>query len=261
MQNSALLCGFVAMLSGVAACASPVAEETVGVSRSPIIGGTATAGTPSVMALYARKPGADSGALCTTTLIAPRVLVTAAHCVATATVGEGAEFKALIGSDLNDANNRPRVVNVTAVRWDEAFNEKAPQEGHDIGIAILEEAITDITPMPINLEPLADSLTGADIHLVGYGLNDGFGQKGAGVKREAMVKLNSFDPTLLQTGNFFGKTICSGDSGGPVLAQVNGVETLIGVNSFGIAFCIGPANSTRVDAYRVFIERFLVEYP
>lgn len=252
MRHSVLLCGLVAAVAG---CAAPASDEGVSMTRSSIVGGTATTATPAVMALYGLVPGAEGGALCTATLINPRLLLTAAHCVATSTVGAGAEFSALIGADLNDAANRPLRLKVASVLWDEAFDSTAPQNGHDIGAAVLAEPITDIAPLAFNLEALPASLTGTDVRLVGYGLNDGFGQTGAGLKREAVVKLNSFDTTLVQTGSFFGRTICSGDSGGPVFATLGGVETVIAVNSFGIAFCIGPASSTRVDAYRTFVEK------
>ena len=64
------------------------------------------------------------------------------------------------------------------------------------------------------------------------------------------------DDKFVVTGGF-GKTMCSGDSGGPVLATINGVETVIGVNSFGFVYCIGAGNSTRVDAYVPWVDQYL----
>ena len=94
------------------------------------------------------------------------------------------------------------------------------------------------------------------MRIVGYGLNDGFGQKGAGIKRTAKTKLTNFTDKLVTHGTWT-QRICQGDSGGPVLAKVNGVETVIGVNSYGFIFCLGTSNSTRVDTYKSFVEGFL----
>ena len=39
--------------------------------------------------------------------------------------------------------------------------------------------------------------------------------------------------------------------------KIGGVETVIGVNSFGILLCLFEASSTRVDTYKSFVEKYL----
>lgn len=244
------------MLVGCAAEATSSTDiDRAAAADSEIIGGTEHTGDPAIIALYGKKPGEDKGALCTSTLIAPKVLLTAAHCVDPAVTGEGLEFFALTGPNLTDSSNPSPKIKVVATHWDPEFSQSDLMGGHDIAVAILETAHT-ATPVPWNKAPLPSSLTGTKIRVVGYGLNDGFGQTGAGVKRQSQIKLNSFDDKFVVTGGF-GGTICSGDSGGPVLAKINGVETVIGVNSFGMIFCIAAANSTRVDTYADWIEQYL----
>ncbi len=241
------------MLVGCAANVSP--DETVGETDSAIIGGTPTTGDPAIVALYGKKPGEDKGSLCTATLIAPKVLLTAAHCVSPAVVGEGLVFSALLGANLTDqANPSPRIA-VTEVHWDTQFNAQNLTAGHDIGVAILATPMK-ATPLPYNAAVLPSSLSGTNIRLVGYGLNDGFQQTGAGIKRKAEIRLNSFDDKFVVTGGF-GSTMCSGDSGGPVLAKINGVETVIGVNSYGFIYCLASGNSTRVDSYSDFVDSYV----
>ena len=76
------------------------------------------------------------------------------------------------------------------------------------------------------------------------------------MKRQSQLKLNKFDTKLVSTGGFL-NTICSGDSGGPILAKVDGKETVIAVNSYGLIFCLAASSSTRVDTYKSFVEQYL----
>lgn len=234
--------------------ASP-AEQAIAEAQQPIIGGTPTTGDPAVVALYGIKPGADKGALCTATIISPTVVLTAAHCVDPSIVGTDLVYNVLTGNDLTDKAHPSQKLAVKETHFDPLFDHNNILNGHDIAVAILETPTT-IKPIAWNSEPLDLALKGQSARIVGYGLNDGFGQKGAGVKRVATVKLNDFDDLLVKTGDLL-HTICSGDSGGPVLMKVGGVEKVVGVNSFGIVFCLFSGNSTRVDKYASFVKSFL----
>jgi hypothetical protein len=110
--------------------------------------------------------------------------------------------------------------------------------------------------MAINQTALDSSLQGSSVTIVGYGFNNGFARTGGGVKRIASTTLDGWNDQLVQTGN--GSTgICYGDSGGPVIATMNGVDTIIGVNSFGALFCVDQANSTRPDTNLDFISQYV----
>lgn len=123
-------------------------------------------------------------------------------------------------------------------------------------MVILEQPVQGVRPIKFNRQPLTQAMVNQPARLVGYGLNDGFGQKGAGIKRQANLKLNSYSETLVKTGDLF-RRICSGDSGGPVLMKINNEETVVGVNSFGLIFCLGDGASTRVDKYLSFLDPYL----
>lgn len=235
--------------------ASAPAAETTDTSNDEIIGGTPTTGDPAIVALYGTKEGQEGGSLCTATLITPTVLLTAAHCVSPETVGEGVTFRALLGANLTDATTPSPSIPVSEVHFDPEFSAQNLPNGHDIAVAILAQPHT-ATPIPWNKKPLSQSLVGTKVRAVGYGLNDGFGQKGAGIKRQSQLKLNKFDTKLVSTGGFL-NTICSGDSGGPILANVDGKETVIAVNSYGLIFCLAASSSTRVDTYKSFVEQYL----
>lgn len=233
----------------------PALAATLGESQQPIIGGTPTTGDPAIVALYGIAPGADKGVLCTATIISPKVVLTAAHCVDPALAGTGLVYSVLTGNDLTDKAHPSPKLAVKETHFDPLFDHNNILNGHDIAVAILETPTT-ITPMAWNSAPLDASLKGQPARIVGYGLNDGLGQKGAGIKRMANVKLNDFDELLVKTGDLL-HTICSGDSGGPVLMKIGGVEKVVGVNSFGIIFCLFSGNSTRVDKYASFVRSYL----
>jgi secreted trypsin-like serine protease len=87
-------------------------------------------------------------------------------------------------------------------------------------------------------------------------LSDGFAQTGAGTKRDATTRLNSISNVVLDIGDLFHKT-CNGDSGGPAFMTIDGVETLVGVTSYGFIFCLGDGFDTRIDLYNSFIAQYL----
>jgi secreted trypsin-like serine protease len=62
---------------------------------------------------------------------------------------------------------------------------------------------------------------------------------------------NIFDPlTQLCAGDIDDlKGVCNGDSGGPLIKNVNGQWTLIGIVSYGRIGCSGYGGFTRVNAF------------
>jgi hypothetical protein len=172
-------------------------------------------------------------------------------------VGKGVNFYVLTAPDLTDKAHPSPKLAVKETHYDPAFDPKNVLSGHDIAVVVLDKPTT-IKPIPWNGDALADGLKGQPVRLVGYGLNDSFGQKGAGIKRQVTAQLNGFDGNFVKTGSLIPwKGICSGDSGGPVLMKLGGVEKVVGVNSFGVIFCLAESNSTRVDTYKSFIKTYL----
>jgi secreted trypsin-like serine protease len=245
--------GFV-LVGALGGCApsSVDAAGDGGSSSADIIGGARTSSHPAVMALFAGDPRTGSGALCTASLIAPRVLLTAAHCVSAEEVGADAQFLVLTGGDVR--KNPTSRLAVDSVLHDSAFSAHDLQGGHDIGAVILEEAL-DTRPLPVN-RSAPTALAGRSIRIVGYGVNDGSAQTGAGIKRTATTTIRDVGPRLLFLGDATHDT-CQGDSGGPALATVGGEDTIVGVTSFGDAGCAQGGYDTRVDLYGSFIDRAL----
>jgi V8-like Glu-specific endopeptidase len=222
-------------------------------SQQPLIGGTTDSGDPSVVALLATNN--QGQALCTSEVIAPTVLLTAAHCVDPSETGPGAVFDVVQGSDAHFGTQPTGPSIVSETHYDTAFDANQLQNGHDVGIVILSQPLP-LTPFPFNKSPVDQSMVGQPVRLIGYGLSDAATQSGAGTKRQLTTTLDDFDNLLLHIGDT-GMDSCEGDSGGPALMKINGVDTIMGVTSFGNQDCSGGGYYTRIDDYTSFINQYL----
>ncbi|WP_437580813.1 S1 family peptidase [Sorangium sp. So ce887] len=217
-----------------------------------IIGGTIDEGDPAVAMLQITH--GDSSTICTASVIAPKVLLTAAHCVQPDMV-EGATVRAFFGTDSR--SEEETWVNVAETHFHPEYDHEATHAGHDIAVAILEEPVA-IQPLPYNRAPMTEDRVGEPVRLIGFGDDhEIFGW--SGVKLHVSTIVSTVTPLLLGLGDADHHT-CQGDSGGPALMDVNGVPTIVGVTSFGNAsppsICTDGWH-TRVDLYLDFIDPFV----
>jgi V8-like Glu-specific endopeptidase len=237
---------FIAMLS---ACApQPELDEPARATQA-ITGGAVDTNDSAIVLLYA-EDGA-SAFICTAALIAPKVLLTAAHCVSSTLHSAATKYYAFYGNDLNAA--RPGDLHpIAEVHAHPAWDVNKLVAGHDVGVAILKDAAT-MPPLPLRRTALQVSELGRSLRLVGYGATDGASQAGTGIKRETQTGLDDFDDFTL-TYNDASHLTCNGDSGGPALLVRNGVEEIVGLTSFGDETCVQYGVDTRVDAELAFID-------
>lgn len=226
---------------------SVIAEDT-----STIIGGESDTGDPSVVAVYAQQPGQPGGFLCTGSIIAPTVVLTAAHCVSESETGPGATFTVLTSPNINRSGAHGLAVR--EVHANPLWSSRRLEAGHDQGVVVLAEPST-LTPLPINRQPLAAALRGGSVRIVGYGLNDGIAQTGAGIKRQALTNLGTISSNLIAVGDARRGT-CNGDSGGPAFMSLNGLETIVGTTSYGNADCSDGGYDARIDTDLAFVDRY-----
>lgn len=228
-----------------AACAMTEAPDQADPSDtvatdSPIIGGATDTGDPCVVGVFAHAPGSTSGSLCTGTIIGPHTVLTAAHCVNPAVIGNGQQIDLLPGTNLDQAP----IATISSTfnpAWDLGNLEACHDEG------IIHTAVA--------LRPLCSTAGFASdlqVTLVGYGTNT-HGNTGAGTKRTLLVSVADFDSVKIHDGDSSHQT-CHGDSGGPAFQ----LGRVVGVTSFGTDngpgdVCEGGGFHCRIDADLGFI--------
>jgi V8-like Glu-specific endopeptidase len=240
----------VLIFAAASGCLGPAPE--LGESQAAITGGTTDANDPAIVLLYV-EDGAQAF-VCTASVIAPKVLLTAAHCVSSDLHSASAKYSAYLRADLGQVQPgdlRPAAEVHAQPSWD--INNLPA--GHDLGVVILRDAVT-VTPLPLRRSPLASSDVGQTLRLVGYGASDGTTLAGIGIKRQTTTGLDAFDDATLTYQDPTHLT-CNGDSGGPALLSRDGVEEIAGVTSYGDQKCKQFGVDSRVDADLAFIDGYV----
>lgn len=242
-----------ATLALLPACAG---APDVGEAAGAIIGGTKDTADPAVVLLISYPPDQTTFKSCTASAIAPTVLVTAAHCVDTES-NPGWSFGVFTGPDASAfptaATLAPQLAKVKSVHMHPDY-DSAPPFHADIGVVILEEAMS-AAPIPVNRSAPGMDLVGAPARIVGYG-QIVYDEPNA-IKYEATTVIAAIgkEDTIV-VGDTMKKS-CVGDSGGPALVKLDGVETIVGVDSYtDLAGCLEPANYRRTDVYTPFLDEY-----
>ncbi len=223
-------------------------------STDAIVGGQLAPDDDAVYMLYLR--GDDGAAsLCTATLIAPRTLLTAAHCADPRILGSSSvRITATNAADESTVQFGVNTVRVTETRLHPSWN--AATLANDIALLLLERP-QPVTPKAWNTATL-EGRGGQLVRAVGYG-TIGNGQA-SGVRRQVELTLRQFNIVILSLGDFTSRGICHGDSGGPTFMTFDdGVERVIGVHSFTRSESCTDGADTRVDSYTTFITQWLAD--
>jgi len=230
--------GLMVVLLALGVACDGTVENPVNESVGRIVGGSNFSGFPAVGAL-----AYNGSQHCTGTLISPNKVVTAGHCVAGVSASR---MQFVIGPSLNQAEHVLSVASVQAHPDYDAYNIR-----NDIGLVTLASS-APVEPMPV-VEQIDSSWVGESLFFVGYGVDDGYSQTGAGVKRAVWIAVTQVYATAFRYEHP-DKNTCNGDSGGPAFVKdPQGNYLLAGVTSYGDAYCSSYGVDTRVDVFRDFL--------
>jgi hypothetical protein len=248
LRISLVVPGVVAIVAS--GCEAPD-SRLLSVSQ-PIVAGTPNTGDPAIMELLSFR--GNTGARCTATLIAPNLLIAAAHCLV-----ETPGFQRFVfpGNDDRNAAEKDMLAVKTVVANPQYGS---PRQGNDFSIIVLEQPLP-IRPVPLN-RATVEMAQGKPVRYVGYGLVTPGNPNSGGVKRHHTAPLAQVSRLLLTIApNDHGA--CQGDSGGPLLLDDGrgGGESIIGIGSFVDApACLRNSFYQRVDTQLAWIDEQVRRY-
>ena len=188
-----------------------------------------------------------TGGLCTGSLIASRVVLTAKHCVQNPDVTEPAPASALVIGIGDSVRGLTRTFNAIDI-WTTPGSYRefglSGLVGQDIALITLQN---DAAPAPFSIyrgDPT--DLIGTDMKAVGFGETPA---GGAGVKYRVGTTVSRYSAT--QGVIYTPPTICQGDSGGPLLTADGEIA---GIASFGSACGAGENGYNHVAPFLANID-------
>lgn len=267
---AALICALVALFGPATASAAPTAQAS-------IVGGHPVAIEEFPSLAYIEAVEGKGGFSCTGTVVAPRVVLTAAHCVESiekGTITPPARYALTTGvADPRQADQS----NVFHVVANHVFPGFDPGIVHgDAAILVLDRPTT---APPIPLAGAGDAALyagGAEAQLAGWGLTRGNAKETPPHLRATTTVVKPASFCARKIGPFYKPFLptaqtcvlssdrksggCFGDSGGPAIgARADGSAVQLGITSTGGPECSPkiPTVLTRVDFVSTWVSEWI----
>src|SRR5262245_48033956 len=193
----------------------PVSSACGAVSSTAIVNGAdcSTDNSPVVLLNMKDSTGLQSGS-CSGTVIAPRAILTAAHCLQPPAAG----VLVFLGSGPQQT--------ASSFAAHPSWRESSPSQ-FDVGVVLMP---ADIGRAPKPLLLSRDARAGETAVISGWGKDAGQGT--AATLRAGTATITAVSTLTLQTtSTTTASAVCQGDSGGPILLQEGGTWAVAGVIS------------------------------
>ncbi len=275
----AALALFGCLVVAATATAKPASSNPK--ATASVIGGhgTEVANFPAIA--YIEGAQATDGYACTGTVVAPRVVLTAGHCVEdleSSSIVEPSEIRVATGISKIEHIPTEKVSTVDQVLVYPGF-DPALLHG-DAGLLILS---SPVIAEPIELASKSEGSlysAGRKLKVAGWGIDRFDGNDRAHIPNQlqsAVVPIDAAEGCRAGVSRFYGffdaarqlctldapqfkVTPCNGDSGGPAIAtRSDGTAVEVGIVSMGDFTCSpdSPAVYTRVDQISTWVKRWI----
>jgi hypothetical protein len=242
-------------------CGAAVEQPGTGMHPAAILYGTEDPDDVAVVVVFAHKPGQldiSKGNPCSGTLVSPRVVATAGHCVSrdwllSRGLTEPYEIHVFPVLDMTKATMDQALTGVVHV--DPQFDPKDFAAGHDTGVFVLDAPL-GIKPVPLRKTALTDEDRKKTVRQVGHGLGSGLGIYALrlGVRRYRETTITDVNETQFWFGDL-NHNVCFGDSGGPALLD----HGVVAITSWSRNICNEGAWATRSDIAAKFVLPFIAQ--
>ena len=196
-------------------------------------------------------------ALCTASIVANDLAITAAHCISDQGANpvqsaKGTVYTLIFNTNIKDAS-QTTIRNVDGVEIPAEWKPDSGSDSNTSDVAVVHFSgglpagyqLSDLLPFNQNLS------VGESVELAGYGISNATQDSGAGILRKVDVSVvnPNYSSSEVELDQTHGGGACHGDSGGPAYVMINNHPYLFGITSRGGGNCDQTVIYTKISAY------------